>query len=126
MKKHATSLAGIFLLEPRVFGDDRGFFLEGYNQRTFAELGIMDAFVQDNHSLSKKNVVRGLHYQIQQPQGKLVRVLQGEIFDVIVDVRRGSRTFGQWEGVTLSSENKRTIWVPIGFTHGFVATSENA
>jgi len=126
MKKIATSLPGVFLLEPRVFGDDRGFFLESYNQRTFAELGIAEAFVQDNHSFSEKNVVRGLHYQIRQPQGKLVRAITGEILDVVLDVRHSSPTFGKWESFTLSCENKRMLWVPRGFAHGFRVVSQTA
>ena len=119
MKKVATSLPDLLLLEPRVFGDDRGFFLESYNQRTFAELGIRETFVQDNHSFSGKNVIRGLHYQIQQPQGKLVRVISGEILDVAVDIRGSSPTFGQWESFRLSGENKLMLWLPSGFAHGF-------
>jgi dTDP-4-dehydrorhamnose 3,5-epimerase len=126
MKTIATSLPGILLLEPRVFGDDRGFFLESYNQRTFAEIGIPDAFVQDNHSYSEKNVVRGLHYQIQQPQGKLVRVIAGEILDVALDLRRSSQTFGRSEVFTLSGENKRMLWIPRGFAHGFRVASATA
>jgi len=126
MKKTTTSLPGILLLEPRVFGDDRGFFLESYNQRTFAELGIADTFVQDNHSYSEKNVVRGLHYQIQQPQGKLVRVIAGEILDVALDLRRSSATFGKWETFALSGENKLMLWIPPGFAHGFRVASANA
>jgi dTDP-4-dehydrorhamnose 3,5-epimerase len=126
MKKIATNLSGILLLEPRVFGDDRGFFLESYNQRTFAELGITDAFVQDNHSQSEKNVVRGLHYQIRQPQGKLVRVITGEILDVALDLRRSSATFGKWEAFKLSGENKLMLWIPRGFAHGFRVASANA
>ena len=106
-----------------MFGDDRGFFLESYNQRTFAELGIKEQFVQDNHSFSEKNVVRGLHFQIQQPQGKLVRAITGEILDVALDMRRSSPTFGQWEAFRLSGENKRMLWVPIGFAHGFRVVS---
>jgi len=125
MKKTVTSLPGILLLEPRVFGDDRGFFLESYNQRTFAELGIADAFVQDNHSFSGKNVVRGLHYQIRQPQGKLVRVITGEILDVALDLRRSSPTFGKWESFRLSGENKLMLWIPRGFAHGFRVASAN-
>ncbi|MGA2004128.1 MAG: dTDP-4-dehydrorhamnose 3,5-epimerase [Terriglobales bacterium] len=125
MKKIETSLSGVLLLEPRVFGDDRGFFLEGYNQRTLASLGIADAFVQDNQSFSQKNVVRGLHYQIRQPQGKLVRVISGEIFDVALDLRRSSPTFGKWETFTLSGENKWMLWIPAGFAHGFRVASDN-
>ena len=126
MKRISTSLPGILLLEPQVFGDGRGFFLESYNQRTFADLGIPDAFVQDNHSCSEKNVVRGLHYQIRQPQGKLVRVITGEILDVAVDLRRSSPTFGKWEAFTLSGENKLMLWIPRGFAHGFRVASANA
>jgi len=125
MKKTATNLPGILLLEPRVFGDDRGFFLESYNQRTFAELGIADAFVQDNHSFSQKNVVRGLHYQIRRPQGKLVRVITGEILDVALDLRRNSPTFGKWESFRLSGENKLLLWIPQGFAHGFRVAAAN-
>lgn len=126
MKKITTSLSGVLILEPRVFGDDRGYFLESYNQRTFAELGIAEAFVQDNHSFSEKNVVRGLHYQICQPQGKLVRAITGEILDVVLDIRRRSPTFGKWESFTLSGENKRMLWVPLGFAHGFRVVSQTA
>ncbi len=126
MKKIETSLPGVLLLEPRVFGDDRGFFLESYNERTFAELGISERFVQDNHSYSSRNVLRGLHYQIQQPQGKLVRVITGEILDVVVDLRQGSSTLGKWEPFRLSGENKRMLWVPVGFAHGFRVVSETA
>ena len=126
MKRISTSLPGISLLEPQVFGDGRGFFLESYNQRTFAELGIPDAFLQDNHSYSEKNVVRGLHYQIPQPQGKLVRVITGEILDVALDLRRGSPTFGKWEAFPLSGENKLMLWIPRGFAHGFRVASANA
>ncbi len=126
MKKLETSLPGLLLLEPRVFGDDRGFFLESYNQRVFAEIGISELFVQDNHSYSEKNVVRGLHYQIRQPQGKLVRAITGEILDVVLDLRRSSATFGKWEAFTLSGENKRILWIPRGFAHGFRVVSEAA
>lgn len=126
MKTIPTSLPGLLLLEPRVFGDDRGFFLESYNQRTFAGLGISEAFVQDNHSFSEKNVIRGLHYQIRQPQGKLVRAITGEILDVAVDLRRSSPTFGKYEAVKLSGENKRMLWLPRGFAHGFRVVSETA
>jgi dTDP-4-dehydrorhamnose 3,5-epimerase len=126
MKKIATSLPGLLVLEPRVFGDDRGFFLESYNQRTFAELGIPEPFVQDNHSYSEKNVIRGLHYQIRQPQGKLVRAITGEILDVALDLRRSSPTFGKWESFKLSSENKYILWIPRGFAHGFRVVSQTA
>jgi dTDP-4-dehydrorhamnose 3,5-epimerase len=126
MKKISTSLPGVLILEPRVFGDERGFFLESYNRRTFAELGIGAEFVQDNHSFSEKNVVRGLHYQIRQPQGKLVRAIAGEIRDVALDLRRGSPTFGTWEAFDLSGENKRMLWIPVGLAHGFRVVSERA
>ncbi len=121
-----TSLPGAFILEPRVFRDERGFFLESYNQRIMAEAGIVDNFVQDNHSCSSRNVLRGLHYQVKHPQGKLVRVVEGEILDVAVDLRRSSPTFGHYEGVRLSGENKRMLWIPIGFAHGFLVLSEKA
>lgn len=126
MKKIATSLHGILLLEPRVFGDDRGFFLESYNQRAFAELGISESFVQDNQSFSGRNVVRGLHYQIRQPQGKLVRAIVGEILDVALDMRLDSPTFGKWETFRLSGESHRMLWIPPGFAHGFRVVSEHA
>ena len=110
-----------------VFGDERGFFFESFNAQRFTELtGVETAFVQDNHSRSVRGVLRGLHYQIQQPQGKLVRVVSGEVWDVAVDIRRASPTFGQWVGVTLSAENKRQLWIPEGFAHGFVVVSEEA
>ena len=122
-----TPLAGLLLLEPRVFGDDRGFFFESYNARRFAELtGITAEFVQDNHSRSSKGVLRGLHYQIQQAQGKLVRATAGAVFDVVVDIRKRSPTFGQWYGIELSAENKRQMWIPPGFAHGFVVTTDSA
>lgn len=126
MKKMETGLAGVLLLEPHVFGDDRGFFLESYNERVFAELGIHEKFVQDNHSYSGRNVLRGLHYQIQQPQGKLVRVVTGEIVDIAVDLRESSATFGKWESFRISGENKRMLWLPAGFAHGFCVASETA
>lgn len=126
MKKITTSLAGFLLLEPDVFGDNRGFFLESYNQRTLAELGISEPFVQDNHSYSEKNVIRGLHYQIRQPQGKLLRVVTGEILDVALDLRRTSSTFGKWEAIKLSGENKHILWIPRGFAHGFRVMSQAA
>ncbi|HEV2730142.1 MAG TPA: dTDP-4-dehydrorhamnose 3,5-epimerase [Terriglobales bacterium] len=114
----------MLILEPRVLGDGRGFFLESYNQRVFAELGIRETFVQDNHSYSSRNVLRGLHYQIRQPQGKLVRAIVGEILDVTLDLRQSSATFGKWESFRLSGENKRMLWIPVGFAHGFrVATA---
>lgn len=124
-----TSLAipDVFLIEPNVFGDSRGFFYESFNQRAFNEAtGTSQQFVQDNHSRSAKGVLRGLHYQIQQPQGKLVRVVRGAVFDVAVDIRRSSRTFGRWVGAELSEENRRQLWVPPGFAHGFVVLSDTA
>lgn len=122
-----TPLPGVLIIEPKVFGDDRGFFFESFNQRTWNNLTGLDcSFVQHNHSRSARNVLRGLHYQIRQPQGKLVRVVSGEVFDVAVDIRRSSPTFGQWFGTTLSAENKRQMWVPEGFAHGFCVTSEYA
>ena len=124
--KISTSLPGVVILEPRVFGDERGFFLESYNEKAFAELGIAERFVQDNHSSSRRNVLRGLHYQIKHTQGKLVRAVEGEILDVAVDLRRSSSTFGGWEAVLLSGENKRMLWIPEGFAHGFRVISENA
>lgn len=126
MQIHETDLKEVKLLEPRVFADSRGFFLESYNQRTFADLGIHDGFVQDNHSRSERGVLRGLHYQLIQPQGKLVRCVRGEIFDVAVDLRRSSPTFGQWTGHLLSEENKQMLWIPVGFAHGFVVLSATA
>ncbi len=126
MTKSETSLPGVLLLEPRVFGDDRGFFLESYNEREFAELGIRERFVQDNHSYSARNVLRGLHYQLPQPQGKLVRVISGEILDVALDLRQSSAAFGQWESFRLSGENKRMLWLPAGLAHGFRVMSETA
>jgi dTDP-4-dehydrorhamnose 3,5-epimerase len=126
LKKIPTSLPGVFALEPRVFGDERGFFFESYNQKIMTEAGIAENFVQDNHSCSSRNVLRGLHYQLKHPQGKLVRVAEGEILDVAVDMRRSSPTFGRWEGVRLSGENKRMLWIPAGFAHGFRVISENA
>jgi len=117
-------IADVLLLNPTVFGDARGFFFESYNQRMLASLGIHHAFVQDNHSRSGKNVLRGLHYQVRQPQGKLVRVVVGEVFDVAVDLRHGSPSFGQWTGAVLSAENKRMLWAPPGFAHGFLVLSE--
>jgi dTDP-4-dehydrorhamnose 3,5-epimerase len=126
IKKIPTSLPGVFILEPRVFSDERGFFFESYNQRTMAEAGILEDFVQDNHSSSRRNVLRGLHYQVTQAQGKLVRVVEGEILDVAVDLRRSSPSFGRWEAVRLSAENKRMLWIPSGFAHGFCVKSEKA
>ncbi len=122
-----TDIADVLILEPKVFGDERGFFFESFNARHFAELtGVKAEFVQDNHSKSARNVLRGLHYQIRQPQGKLVRVTHGAVFDVAVDLRKSSPTFGRWVGVELSAENKRQLWVPPGFAHGFVVTSDSA
>ncbi len=126
MQIHETELKEVKLLEPRVFADSRGFFLESYNQRSFAELGIRENFVQDNHSRSQRGVLRGLHYQLIQPQGKLVRAVRGEIFDVAVDLRRTSSTFGQWTGRHLSEDNRHMLWVPAGFGHGFLVLSEVA
>ncbi len=126
MKVTPTALPDILLIEPRVFGDARGFFLESYNQRALADAGLTAEFVQDNHSLSTRGVLRGLHYQIEHAQGKLVRVIAGEVFDVAVDVRRSSATFGRWVGVTLSAENKRMLWIPPGFAHGFLVLSASA
>jgi len=127
MQIHPTSLPDVQILEPTVFGDDRGYFYESYNRQRFSELtGETQEFVQDNHSKSAKGVLRGLHYQIQQPQGKLVRVTSGEVFDVAVDLRKSSPTFGKWTGVILSSFNKRQLWIPEGFAHGFVVLSESA
>jgi dTDP-4-dehydrorhamnose 3,5-epimerase len=125
IKKIPTSLPGMFILEPRVFGDERGFFLESYNEQAMADAGIAERFVQDNHSCSQRNVLRGLHYQIQHAQGKLVRVVEGEILDVAVDLRRSSPTFRGWEAVVLSGENKRILWIPPGFAHGFRVTKDN-
>jgi len=122
MKATAGILPEVLLLEPRVFGDERGFFLESYNKRTFSELAGTDAqFVQDNHSRSARNVLRGLHYQLKQAQGKLVRVVAGEIFDVAVDLRRSSPRFGRWMGHHLSAANKHMLWIPAGFAHGFLS-----
>ena len=122
-----TAIADVLILEPKVFGDARGFFYESFNARDFAQATGLDVhFVQDNHSKSAQGVLRGLHYQIQHPQGKLVRVVQGEVFDVAVDLRQSSPTFGQWVGVHLSAENHRQLWVPPGFAHGFVVLSESA
>jgi len=125
-KKTATSLPGVFVLEPRVFGDERGFFLESYNEREMSELGITLRFVQDNHSCSGRNVLRGLHYQVKQTQGKLVRAVTGEILDLAVDLRRSSPTFGRCEAVLLSEDNKRMLWIPPGLAHGFRVVSEKA
>lgn len=127
MKLIETKLKDCFILEPKVFGDERGFFFESFNQRVFNDLTKTNyQFVQDNHSKSSKNVLRGLHYQIQNPQGKLVRVAQGSVFDVAVDLRLDSETRGQWFGLILSAENKKQFWVPPGFAHGFLVLSETA
>ena len=122
-----TKITDVLIIEPRVFEDKRGFFYESYNEKAFLEkAGVATHFVQDNHSRSTQNVLRGLHYQIQQPQGKLVRVVVGAVFDVAVDLRKSSPTFGQWVGSLLSAENKRQLWVPVGFAHGFCVVSEVA
>ncbi|MDJ0576554.1 MAG: dTDP-4-dehydrorhamnose 3,5-epimerase [Xenococcaceae cyanobacterium MO_234.B1] len=122
-----TTIPGALIIEPRVFGDDRGFFFESFNEKMFKDkTGVESRFVQDNHSRSQKNVLRGLHYQIQQPQGKLVRVVIGEVLDVAVDIRKSSPTFGQWVSCLLTAENKRQFWIPPGFAHGFVVLSETA
>jgi dTDP-4-dehydrorhamnose 3,5-epimerase len=126
LKKIPTSLPEVFVLEPRVFGDERGFFFESYNQQNMLKVGIADTFVQDNHSSSSRNVLRGLHYQLKHPQGKLVRVVEGEVLDVAVDMRKISPNFGRWEAVRLSGENKRMLWIPVGFAHGFRVLSEKA
>lgn len=124
MKVSATALPEIRLIEPEVFGDTRGFFYESWNAKTFAAEGIEASFVQDNHSRSGRGVLRGLHYQLHEPQGKLVRVIEGSVFDVAVDIRRSSPNFGKWAGVELSAENRRMLWVPEGFAHGFVVLSD--
>ena len=126
MKKIETSLKGALVLEPVVFTDARGFFFESYNQSAMEAVGIRDLFVQDNHSYSTIRVIRGMHYQVGRPQGKLVRVVVGEILDVIVDLRRNSSTFGKWEAIILSGTNKRMLWIPIGFAHGFRTVSTEA
>jgi dTDP-4-dehydrorhamnose 3,5-epimerase len=126
MRVVKTAISEVLILEPKVFGDDRGFFFESFNQQTFKNItGVKANFVQDNHSKSAANVLRGLHYQIEQAQGKLVRVTAGEVFDVAVDIRRQSATFGKWVGVVLSAENKRQLWIPPGFAHGFVVLKDN-
>lgn len=123
----STHIPDVLLITPKIFGDERGFFFESFNQKVFHESTGLDVdFVQDNHSKSAKNVLRGLHYQIRQPQGKLVRVVQGEVFDVAVDIRKSSKTFRQWVGVILNDQNKKQLWVPPGFAHGFVVLSETA
>jgi dTDP-4-dehydrorhamnose 3,5-epimerase len=126
VKRIETNLPGVCIIEPDVHGDDRGFFMESYNKRDFAQLGIDCTFVQDNHSRSRRGVIRGLHYQLAKPQAKLVRVMLGEVYDVAVDLRTGSETFGQWAAATLSAENKRILFVPEGFAHGFCVISEFA
>jgi len=127
MKATPAAIPDVLVVEPRVFGDERGFFYESFNARKFKELtGLDPKFVQDNHSRSAKNVLRGLHYQIRQPQGKLVRVVAGEVFDVAVDIRKNSPTFGRWVGHTLSAENKQQVWIPAGFAHGYLVISDYA
>jgi dTDP-4-dehydrorhamnose 3,5-epimerase len=126
MKFQTTLIPDLLIIEPQIFGDDRGFFLESFNEVEISRIGITDRFVQDNHSRSTRNVLRGLHYQITHPQGKLVRVISGRVFDVAVDIRRNSSTFGKWVGVELSGENKRLLWLPPGLAHGFVVLSDSA
>ena len=126
MKVSTTDIEGVLILEPRIFADDRGFFFESYNRKTLAALGIDAAFVQDNHSLSRRGTLRGIHYQVSSQQAKLVRVSNGEVFDVAVDLRRGSPTFARWYGLTLSASNKMQIFIPAGFGHGFLALSDTA
>ena len=127
MKVTATAIPEVLIIEPKVFGDERGFFYESFNQRAFNEAtGLAQNFVQDNHSRSSKGVLRVLHYQVQNPQGKLVRVTRGSVFDVAVDIRKSSPSFGKWVGVELSEENHRQLWVPPGFAHGFLVTSDSA
>ncbi len=127
MKVIRTAIPDVLILEPKVFGDSRGFFMESWNAKVFAETtGVQAVFVQDNHSRSQKGVLRGLHYQLEQTQGKLVRVASGRVFDVAVDMRKSSSTFGQWVGVELSEENRRMLWIPEGFAHGFLVLSESA
>lgn len=127
MQNVATTISDLVILEPKVFGDERGFFYESFNARRFTQLtGVAAEFVQDNHSKSARGVLRGLHYQIKQPQGKLVRVVAGEVFDVAVDIRKSSPTFGEWVGVHLSAANRCQVWIPPGFAHGFVVLSESA
>jgi dTDP-4-dehydrorhamnose 3,5-epimerase len=121
-----TAISEVLVIEPKVFGDDRGFFYESYNERELEKLGLQARFVQDNHSRSARNVLRGLHYQIRQPQGKLVRVTAGEIYDVAVDIRRSSPTFGKWTAAVLSASNRKMCWVPSGFAHGFLVVSDHA
>lgn len=126
MKVSATPLAGVLVLEPKIWRDERGFFTESYNQRALAEAGISATFVQDNHSRSRQNVLRGLHYQIQHPQGKLVRVVAGSVFDVVVDIRRHSPTFGKWFGLELNGDALQMLWIPPGFAHGYRVLSASA
>ena len=127
MNVQPAAIPEVLILEPKVFGDERGFFFESFNQREFEKAtGLKRNFVQDNHSRSVKNVLRGLHYQVQQPQGKLIRCIAGEVFDVAVDIRKDSPTFGQWVGFSLSAENKRQAWIPEGFAHGFLVLSDIA
>ncbi len=126
MKTSTSKLSGLILLEPKVFGDARGYFLESYNETVMSEIGIRERFVQDNHSYSGRNVLRGLHYQVHHAQGKLIRVIAGEILDIAVDMRRNSPTFGQWDGALLSGDNKKMLWIPPGFAHGFRVTTEGA
>jgi dTDP-4-dehydrorhamnose 3,5-epimerase len=126
MKLDSSSLPDVLICEPRVFGDDRGYFFESYNERELETLGLRAHFVQDNHSRSARNVLRGLHYQIRQPQGKLVRVTAGEIYDVAADIRRSSPTFGKWTAAALSASNRKMCWVPPGFAHGFLVVSDHA
>ena len=126
MKIQTTELEGVLIIEPQVFSDARGYFLETYNARALAETGISEQFVQDNHSQSKRSVLRGLHYQKTKPQGKLIRVLQGEIFDVVVDLRPESSTYGKWSGFNLSAREQKIVWIPKGFAHGFYTLSETA
>jgi len=127
MQAIATAIPDVLIIEPRVFGDARGFFFESYNEHAFSQAtGVTQRFVQDNHSRSARGVLRGLHYQLRQPQGKLVRVVRGSVYDVAVDLRRSSPTFGRWVGVELSEDNQRQLWVPAGFAHGFLVTSESA
>jgi dTDP-4-dehydrorhamnose 3,5-epimerase len=127
VKVERAEIPDVLVLEPKVFGDTRGFFYESYNRKTFAQATGLDLeFVQDNHSRSSKNVLRGLHYQVRQPQGKLVRVTVGEIWDVAVDLRRGSASFGRWTAASLSADSRRMLWIPVGFAHGFIVLSENA
>ena len=126
MKLTRTRIADVAVVEPEVFGDERGFFMESYHRKKFEEIGLARDFVQDNHSRSARNVLRGLHYQVGQPQAKLVRVVSGSIWDVAVDLRRSSPTFGQWVGEELSEQNKRMLWIPEGFAHGFLVTSASS